>query len=185
MAKTKRNPFQIERDRQTIARLTLRGVTQAEIAKRLKMTQPMVAYDLAAVRKEWQAREANALAEARAVTMAQLDELQRTYWTSFARSKTRRRAAGDPRFLAGVSSCIERRCRLLGLDTPSVYACVTASTQSIPVIPQSDLEALELVYGHEAAQEAIAIHSHTRQPAEAKNGSIDPEAIKPKPKLAW
>ncbi len=33
-------------------------------------------------------------------------------------TKTTRGQAGDPRFLAGIQWCIERRCKLLGLDQP-------------------------------------------------------------------
>jgi len=33
-------------------------------------------------------------------------------------TKTSREQAGDPRFLSGVQWCIERRCKLLGIDAP-------------------------------------------------------------------
>lgn len=33
-------------------------------------------------------------------------------------NQTSKGQAGDPRFLAGVERCIERRCKLLGLDAP-------------------------------------------------------------------
>jgi hypothetical protein len=35
-------------------------------------------------------------------------------------TKTTKGQAGDPRFLAGVQWCIERRCKLLGLDRPDL-----------------------------------------------------------------
>lgn len=34
-------------------------------------------------------------------------------------SKTRKGQAGDPRFLTGVQWCIERRCKILGIDAPA------------------------------------------------------------------
>ncbi|MHC4984512.1 MAG: hypothetical protein ACYTF6_15275, partial [Planctomycetota bacterium] len=34
-------------------------------------------------------------------------------------AKARKGQAGDPRFLAGVQWCIERRCKILGLDAPT------------------------------------------------------------------
>lgn len=33
-------------------------------------------------------------------------------------TKTRKGQAGDPRFLQGVQWCIERRCKILGVDAP-------------------------------------------------------------------
>jgi hypothetical protein len=34
-------------------------------------------------------------------------------------TRTRKGQAGDPRFLAGVERCIERRCKILGIDAPT------------------------------------------------------------------
>ena len=115
MAKTTRNKFQIERDRQTIARLTLQGVTQRDIARRLKLSQPMVAYDLAAIRKEWQGRDDAEFAEARGFAMAKLENLEVAYWEAYDQSTKGGKRPGKPRYLAGVRACIEKRCRLLGL----------------------------------------------------------------------
>ena len=33
--------------------------------------------------------------------------------------KTSMGQAGDPRFLAGVQWCIERRCKIIGIDAPT------------------------------------------------------------------
>ncbi len=77
------------------------------------------------------------------IEIAKLDELERTYWDawersrgSFSRTTTRSRQAagrgasqgearverhdrdGDPRFLEGVLKCIDRRIRLVGADAP-------------------------------------------------------------------
>ena len=44
--------------------------------------------------------------------------------TTTTRSKAQIRKegqAGDPRFLAGVQWCIERRCKLIGLDAPEKH----------------------------------------------------------------
>jgi hypothetical protein len=37
-------------------------------------------------------------------------------------TKTTKGQAGDPRFLAGVQWCIERRCKILGIDAPEKRA---------------------------------------------------------------
>jgi hypothetical protein len=36
-------------------------------------------------------------------------------------SKTRKGQAGDPRFLSGIQWCIERRCKILGIDAPEKH----------------------------------------------------------------
>ncbi len=76
----------------------------------------------------------------KAEELAKIDALERTYWKAWrrsckdrevqtaekvtgdtARSKaaTRREGqSGNPAFLAGVERCIDRRCKLLGLDAP-------------------------------------------------------------------
>ena len=48
-------------------------------------------------------------------------------------NQTRKGQAGDPRFLAGVERCIERRCKLLGLDAP-VKQDVTSGGEPITFI---------------------------------------------------
>ena len=46
MAQTKRTPIQRERDLLEISSLYLRGITQAEIASQLGVSQQQVSYDL-------------------------------------------------------------------------------------------------------------------------------------------
>lgn len=145
MAKNIRTPAQIDHDRAELARLYLRGWPQREIAKRLGVVQQQVSYDLGVVRRRWQesaVRDFNADKERE---LAKVDELERTYWEAWERSigtheksRTGRRGAdgedaqswaqiereelvGNPAFLAGVMSCIKRRCEILGLDAPAQH----------------------------------------------------------------
>lgn len=138
MTAPKRTPFQIEADRRELTRLYLRGVLQKDIAAQLGVTQQMISLDLKTIRKQWQRDTAFDLDEAKAKELARIDELERTYWEAFERSKAtkeRRRSGrresgdwaeidtedmvGNPAFLAGVLSCIAKRCELLGLDAPT------------------------------------------------------------------
>jgi hypothetical protein len=87
--------------------------------------------------------------EARAQELAKIDNLELTYWQAWQRSTENKEVestkviesgkgedrkperleaatrsegqAGDPRFLQGVQWCIERRCKLLGLDEPERF----------------------------------------------------------------
>ena len=52
---------------------------------------------------------------------------------------------GNPAYLAGVMSCIERRCKILGLDAPTKIAPTAPDGKTalpIIVMKQTDLDAL-------------------------------------------
>lgn len=140
MAANKRNATQIANNRREIVRLYLRErLTQAEIGARLGMSREMVSYDLRAMQREWLKAGFMDLTAHKARELAKIDELELTYWAAWERStgareisttgKTATGAAhaqirketreGNPAFLAGVQWCIERRCKLLGMDAPT------------------------------------------------------------------
>ena len=146
MAANKRTRIQIEDDRREIASLYLQGKTQQAIAERLNMTRQMVGYDLKAIQRRWREDTSRNLDEDKARELAKLDELERTHWQAWedsleqvttessARTTSGRgngdgsvteQAAirregkqGNPAYLRGVMECIDRRCKLLGLDSP-------------------------------------------------------------------
>jgi hypothetical protein len=139
-----RTPFQREQDLAEITRRYLRGETQAAIAQVLGLSQQQISYDVGTVRKRWQKAAAADMREIKARELAKIDELERTYWEAWTRSleETRSKTVkargtvgaetpqlaeqvnkseermGNPAYLAGVQWCIERRCRLLGIDAP-------------------------------------------------------------------
>lgn len=144
MAAPKRTPIQIENDRTEIARLYLQGLTQTQIGQRLDMTQQMVCHDLKVIRQRWLESSVIDFNAAKARELARIDNLEVTYWEAWERSleqfksktvkakgsdleaakasaeqtiKTEDRN-GDPRYLEGVRWCIERRCKILGVDAP-------------------------------------------------------------------
>ena len=147
MAAPKRTAIQIERDRRDIADLYLQGWTQHRIAEKLTgkdgreyvISRAMVAYDLGKIENAWRTSALIDLNDARARELAKVDHLERVYWDAWLRScedaetlrqegsgeapskivKTSRGQAGDPRFLTGVQWCIERRCKIIGVDAPS------------------------------------------------------------------
>lgn len=159
MAAPKRTPFQIARDRAEIARLYLQGKFQHEIASTINsdpdrdytLTQPMISYDLKAVQDDWRDSAVRDFDAAKAEAIAKIDELERTYWAAWLASReTKERTiqeqivattartkavihkeeqVGDPRFLAGVQWCIDRRCKLMGLDAPLKIAPTDPSGQ--------------------------------------------------------
>ena len=149
----------IEGRRALVSELYLKGKTQAEIAEQLGVDQSTISRDLTALQKQWKDSAIRNLDEAKARELAKIDALERTYWDAWERSvgqtqiKTIKAKGdpkgapgqaeqtirtedlnGDPRYLAGVMSCIERRCRLLGIDAPETRRNVDASGNDVPPI---------------------------------------------------
>lgn len=139
MAAPKRTDFEREYDYRRITDLYLQGKFQSEIAAMLGVSQQQVSYDLAAIQRRWRTDTAINLDEAKQKELARVDKLERTYWDAWERSleekvKTRTEKQtgkdggkasvekesllGNPAYLAGVMSCIDRRCKMLGLDAP-------------------------------------------------------------------
>jgi hypothetical protein len=145
----KRSAVEIKRDRAKIAELYIQGKYQSEIARILEVTQQQISYDLQAIQAEWLKNTTLAIDEYKARELAKIDHTERCYWEAWERSIEEFRSrtikakgikadqkvqakpeqaeqtiytenrCGDPRFLDGVLKCIERRCRLLGLDAPA------------------------------------------------------------------
>lgn len=107
------------------------------------LTQQQISSDIKAIRKQWRESSIRDFDEARSQELAKIDNLELEYWRAWESSKetftskttkseidpgnnqvdietsTREEdRIGDPRFLNGVQWCIERRCKLLGLDSP-------------------------------------------------------------------
>lgn len=140
MARPKRTPEEVERDRAEIARLLVRGLTQAEIAFRLETSRQMVSYDVQIIKEAWRKSARFDMEAAIGQELGRLDELEREAWTAWAQSKLpkestltgqttgkaagnrveirREQRDGNPAYLAAIMACIDRRCKLLGLDAP-------------------------------------------------------------------
>jgi hypothetical protein len=131
------DPAVLERRRE-VARRYSRGEAQWEIARALRVNAATVTRDLDAVRKEWRAEALGDLGKVVAEQLARIDECERQAWAGWAKSqenaetlRARKRGdvaetekvskgqAGDPRFLDVVLRCIERRCKLLGVEPPA------------------------------------------------------------------
>ncbi len=146
MALKKRTDFEREQDLERITTLYLKGWRQVDIATELGLSRQQIGYDLITIQKRWRESTAINMDEAKQKELARLDELEREYWQAWESSKAERTKArqetdgtkdktgkpivkkssmekeqrdGNPAFLQGVLSCIDRRCKLLGLDAPT------------------------------------------------------------------
>jgi predicted transcriptional regulator len=125
--------------RQEVARLYVSGMSQYEIADELQVTQPTISTDLKSIQEMWRERNVAFLSAHKLLELARIDEVERNAWEAWNRSQQdavetsgdlddqkkmanvhikRKGQAGAAKFLDIVLGCIDRRCKLLGLDAP-------------------------------------------------------------------
>ena len=147
MAEPKRTTFQRENDLVILAGLYLRGVPQVQMAgiiseqREYSISRQQVSYDLKTLTRRWLESEIVDLNEAKTQELAKINHLEQTYWEAWEDSRktkevtsTKRtiddygtkdeagirkeQQAGNPAYLAGVMTCINKRCDIFGLDAP-------------------------------------------------------------------
>lgn len=153
----------IDQRRATVARLYLQGWTQQRIADQERVTRELISQDLTAIRKDWEASTLFDFNEAKIQELQKIDNLEAEAWRHFFESarplkKKSTKLKGkaqqgqnsklpndleqytyeeerlpDPRFMQIVDRCIERRCRILGLEAPLKVA--ETDPQGKPVAP--------------------------------------------------
>jgi len=127
-------------ERREIASLYLEGSTAREIAATQGVSLQRVRSLLKKQQEYWLQASLVDWGKARARELARLDRLEREYWDGWKASKqvkTKTRfntttnegdteaiqtSAGNPVFLKGILTCIERRSQILGLDAPKQMA---------------------------------------------------------------
>ena len=145
--------------REQVARLALLGQSTEAIAAKLGAPWQTIGQDLELIHGEWRASAEQAQEALTAQELARLDHLEREYWAAWDRSIAahslpaeaqeandgKRRAnpkdpLGDPRYLDGVEWCIERRCKLLGLDAGKKIE--TSPDELVKVVAGIDMKAI-------------------------------------------
>ena len=126
--------------RERVGRAYVQGRREWEIAAEESVSVATISRDLAWCRQAWTARAVASVEQQLAEELAKIDQLERFYWEAWERSKApaeettaelvqalearskaairRRQRDGDAAWLAGVQWCIDRRCKLFGLDAP-------------------------------------------------------------------
>ena len=157
MAAKSRTPLERERDLRETAALYLRGLSQVEIAQRLKVSRQQIGYDLKVLQRRWQESALADFNAKKAAELAKMDELERTYWEAWERSCQAREVTtqekmqagggqsddarlkagvrkeqrdGNPEFLRGVERCIEMRCKITGAFAVVKIAPTTPNGQA-------------------------------------------------------
>jgi hypothetical protein len=155
MAAPKRTKAQREADLAETARMYCSGYRQADIATVLDVSQAQISLDLKAIFADWRKQRDGEITQWTNEELAKINALELEYWEAWRRScadrkrvvkeqrkgppatkggtatQTSRAAVteesmlGNPAFLGGVQWCIERRCKILGIDAPTKVAPTT------------------------------------------------------------
>jgi len=126
------------RRREFVADLYIRGWNQYKIADHLGVNQATISRDLVKVRKTWQDNMSESWETHVGRELAKVDAIEAAAWEAWERSRADKltskvkkttkdgkiqevirhgqSGSGDPRFLAEARHCVERRCRILGLE---------------------------------------------------------------------
>lgn len=97
MAKNKRTKTQILRDRAMISELLLEGRGPTEIMLALNKRRPynlsegQIRYDIDVIEQEWIETKIRAFDKHRAIAIAKVEKLERTYWEAWNRSRRKKR----------------------------------------------------------------------------------------------
>ena len=118
-----RSEFSVTDRRHLVAELYLKGKFQSEIARQCEVSQQQISQDLKAIRAAWLAAGIRDFDAIKSEQLAKLDVLETTYWQAWEDSDKRVNKLGelmapDPRYLAGVESVIDKRCRIFGFYSP-------------------------------------------------------------------
>jgi len=149
MAAPKRTKTERERDYLKETELYLKGKYQVEIAEEIGITQQQVGYDLRIIQKRWIKETILNLDQHRIKELGKIDQLEREAWDAWEKSKDESNVKityakgltqdkegkltsssldktnkvedgnGNPKYLEIVLKCIERRCKMLGIDAPA------------------------------------------------------------------
>jgi hypothetical protein len=140
----KRSKLQRQLDQQAIAKLTLQGWSQIDIAQYLELNQSTVSRDLKVVQKQWKESAIRDFDLDRQQELQRLAMLEKEYWAGWERSQQGKETSltekigtgrdesgnttgrvklatrteqriGEAAFLNGIQRVIDSRCKLLGL----------------------------------------------------------------------
>lgn len=139
-----------EEMREKIAGYRLRGMTFRDISAQVGLSLSYCYDEYKVVEQRWRASANESLTQLKAQELARLDIIEGEAWRAYERSQSERTAAeerfsydkngsrvrdggkakrqtrdGDARFLQIVLDCVDRRIKLLGLDSPDLIGAST------------------------------------------------------------
>jgi hypothetical protein len=191
MPAPKRTPAKRAADLEIITRQYLSGISQAEIATNLALSQQQISYDLAQLRVRWLTNSQANIDQRKAEELAKIDVVEVENWAAWRRSckdKETRTAetltgdanrvkkvarttgqSGNPEFLKGVQWCIEQRCKILGIVAPDTEVNVSVNTD-VQVVDITKLSETEF----QALRDIVAIAKAPMDGAATGDGGVPP-----------
>ena len=151
MSAKKRTKEKRERDREKVAALYVRGVSQTQIAQAVGVSQQQVSYDIRVLRGRWRDSSDRSVGD----ELAKIDAIELEHWKAWE-------ATHDAQHLTGVLACVSRRCKLLGFDAPE--------KRDVKLNAEGFIEALNLLRAT-AGDSAIAAVLHEPADGGADEGS--------------
>ena len=145
----KRSNSQKHKDRLIVSDLYLKGYTQQYIGEKLGISITTVCRDIKVLIRWWKRSSVKNIDSLKQIELNKINKLEIEYWEAWERSKNdaeqkikrQRQTAnnepineaqiksdsqnGDPRYLAGVQWCIEKRCKIIGIDAPEKHEVMT------------------------------------------------------------
>jgi hypothetical protein len=173
----KRTQREREADRVEIIRMWTHGISIMDIARNISgnraysLSYVTIYKDVQVCLKQWRESILADVGELRAGELARINQIEQEAWAAWEKSKqiaekkiTGRKTGshegtvaqliqeaqcGDPRYLQQVQWCIEKRCKLLGLDAPQKIAPTDPSGQTswLPSITDDELLSLARAQG--------------------------------------
>lgn len=162
-----RREAQVLERRERVAQLYLSGKVQSDIAQLMGVSQAQISMDLQYAQRQWQASYVESTQALKARELAKIDLMEAEAWASWYDSKhpketttteaieghtpqrkarvVKEGSSGDPRFLAVIQSCWERRAKLLGLDAATKVSVDLASLTTDQLVRISQGEPVERV----------------------------------------
>jgi len=124
-----------------VAKYFAQGLTQLEIGEKVKVDRSVVSRDLKALEKEWIEAAVDEIAQYKAKEIIKINNMEREAYEAWEKSKREKETKskkqsgtteggrtevaiktesnfGDTKYFQVVQWCIDKRCKLLGLDSP-------------------------------------------------------------------
>ena len=133
----RRKKAELARDRRLIGKWYMMGQSQMEIAEKIGVNQSTISDDLKVLHAEWLESALVDLDVRKSQELAKIDTLEQEYWDAWIRSQENevtlrdetgkenkfttitKGQVGNSQYLAGVQWCIDKRCKILGIEAAS------------------------------------------------------------------
>lgn len=197
---TNNKSYDVAKRRERVAKAYLQGETQRAISEAEGVSLGTINGDLKYLRGQWQKNASADIDERIGQELAKLDQLEAQAWESYFKSQKvvekgqgKRKSppakkgqkpkesessfvkqiesAGDPRFLNIVENCIERRCRILGIDAPGKIELTGKDGGPIEYKDKSNMAISALA--EMLKKSGVALQDPEDEPEEEKNGQRD------------